>query len=169
MFRSFSFGENNSIFCQYFCVMLNILDTRQRVDIMKNIDLKDYLSQPEKERREINSWCYSIGIRNSELTSHKNIDDVILLYNIRKEGWAFMNSKERGIWSAYWGFVYHEDKPLSKKGLKKIEHVLETVIIRQQVLEQSRLKIKQQREHNKNGDVHMMANPSPAPESLIRF
>jgi hypothetical protein len=135
---------------------------------MKNIDLKDYFSQPENERHEVNLWCCSIGIRSSELTSHKNIDDVILLYNIRRESWSFMNSKERGIWAAYWKFVYHEDKPLSKKGLKKIEHVVESVIIRQQALEQSRLKIKQQREHNKNGDVHMMANPSPAPGFLIR-
>jgi hypothetical protein len=167
MLGAFLFGENKSISSPYFYVMLNILDTRQRVEKQMNLDL---LTTEQLKTYYTNRWCVEQGIKSRDLLNHPYIDDAILLINIRQEFWQLFNATNRGHWAALWSRVYHKQYPLNKKYLAQVEKLTNIGISRQQHEAQLRQRIKAQRTNNiENGVVHMTTNPTPAAESLIGF
>jgi hypothetical protein len=128
-----------------------------------------------------NVWCKSMGMKSKDLgcgikqnadgsftdnqLAHPQIDDVILLIKFHQANWHYMTRSERGVWAAYWSWCYHNQTAIKAKWFKKLEHITESVIIRQQALEEKRKAI--QRKRNENRGVHMTANPPLATSSLI--
>lgn len=92
-----------------------------------------------------NYWCKSKGISAKDLEIHPQADDVVLLVNIREAAWHMYNSKEQGVWSAYWGWVYSKKFPLKKKHLKKLQAVTEAALQRHKLKQQAGEKIRQMR------------------------
>ena len=126
------------------------------------IDLYNNHQQYIKEQRQdwnIGRWLKTHGVTLADLDSHQQIDDVVLLINIRQEFWHAMNYSEQGVWAAYWDIVYKKSKPLHKKALKKFENIIHK-------LNQRQLKINILRQigsAKQNRDVHNKANPSCLP------
>jgi hypothetical protein len=83
----------------------------------------DLLTQDQLKTYYTNRWCVEHGIKSRDILNHPQIDDAILLINIREEFWKFLNAQDRGIWAAYWKKVYHLQFPLNKKSLKKLEKI----------------------------------------------
>jgi hypothetical protein len=101
------------------------------------IDLYNNHSQYITEKHQdwnIGRWLKTHGVTVADLDSHKQINDVVLLINIRQEFWSGMNYSEQAVWGAYWDIVYNKSKPLNSKALKKFERTIEQV-------KQRRLKI----------------------------
>jgi hypothetical protein len=121
-------------------------------------------------------WCNQVGIKSSDLgcgitrrddgkiidngNAHPAIDDVILMIQVRTEFWSYFSNKEKGIWAAYWNQVYHKGFHLKAKAMKKVESIATTGIYRQQVQQQQKQLIKQQRKHLQKFGTHMTANSS---------
>jgi hypothetical protein len=126
------------------------------------IDLYNNYQQYRAEQNQdwnIGRWLKTHGVTLADLDSHQQIDDVVLLINIRQEFWYAMNYSEQAVWGAYWDIVYKKSKPLHKKALKKFEHIIHE-------LNQRQLKINILRQigsAKQNRDVHNKANPSCLP------
>ena len=52
-------------------------------------------------------WLKSKGLTLTDLTHHEQIDDVILLANIKDEFRNDFNLAQEGYWAALWSYVYH--------------------------------------------------------------
>ena len=74
-----------------------------------------------EQEQFIGYWCKTKGITKKDLESHPHIDDVILLMKYRAECWHRLNKSEQAVWGAIWGIIYKKRKPLTNKGLKKLE------------------------------------------------
>jgi hypothetical protein len=123
--------------------------------------MEDYSLSNQEKTHYTNWWCRSIGIKSRDLEKHPQIDDAILLIRFHQECWFDLNRQERGVWAAYWSYVYHKQFPLKKKHINKLASITEQVISRQQNKSLLRQRIKQISESNKQKrDVHMTANPS---------
>jgi hypothetical protein len=70
-----------------------------------------------------NLWCRQKGIHASDLDKHPQIDDVILMLVWRGDMWKKLNKSEQAVWGAYWNTVYHKQRPIHKKALKKLEQI----------------------------------------------
>lgn len=96
-----------------------------------------------------NYWCKSKGISSQALTSHKQIDDIMLLLKWRDSIWPVLDQKEQGVWAAYWSWCYHKQYPLKNKHLTKLEKITISAIDRHEQkeskLEKQRNQIKQLR------------------------
>jgi len=93
--------------------------------------MADQLTQAEKTHYT-NLWCREIGIKSRDLETHPTIDDAILLINFHKATWLDLTREERGVWAAYWSYVYHRQCKLKEKHLNKLESITNSVIFRQQ-------------------------------------
>lgn len=89
----------------------------------------------------INSWMSKHGISAQDLEKHPQIDSVIKLVNVRDYLWERMNASERGVWAAYWGWVYTQKKPLKKKFWTKMTVIVRAIDQREQI----KIVIKQRR------------------------
>lgn len=69
-------------------------------------------------------WCKTKGIFERDLVQHPQINDITILVNIRDTYWSDMTASHRGVWAAYWDWVYFKKKPLKAKHLKKLEHIV---------------------------------------------
>ena len=138
------------------------------------------LSTKEKNHYT-NLWCRSMGMKSKDLgcgierkddgtydtnqLAHPHIDDVILLIKFHQANWQYMTKSECGVWAAYWSWCYHNQVAIKAKWFKRLEHITQSVIIRQQALQAQREAI--QRKRNENRGVHMTANPPLATSFLI--
>ena len=89
----------------------------------------------------ISRWLRTSVFKPEDLEKHPQIDNVIKLANVRDYLWSRMNASERGVWAAYWGYVYTQKKPLKKKFWNKMNVIVRAIDEREKV----RIHIKQQR------------------------
>jgi hypothetical protein len=100
-----------------------------------------------------NLWCKELGIKSSDLgqvvfndgkvkhkSAHPQIEDVVLLANIRNEFWGQLNNQDRGVIAGLWGMVYTQRYPLKKKHLQKLENIIQAI---------TKAQLKQQFKRNK--------------------
>lgn len=99
----------------------------------------------EEKLKKVAYWITTQGIRNSDLTNHKHIDDVIILINIRNDFWSLMSAEDRGVWSGIWGIVYSKSYSLTQKNLDKLEKIIHNTQYRQQQYAAQRQKIRSMR------------------------
>lgn len=102
------------------------------------IDLYNNHEQYIKENRQnwnIGRWLKSHGVTVKDLDTHKQINDIVLLINIRQQFWYAMTASEQATWGGYWNVVYRNSKPLKLKALKKFETIIEQVRQRQLKIE----------------------------------
>jgi hypothetical protein len=124
------------------------------------MEYNNQLSTSEK-LHYTNMWCRSMGIKSRDLDNHPTIDDCILLVNFRQINWQFLTRKEQGIWSAYWSWCYHNQVPIKKAWLSKLENITHSVIIRQnkELAAKAKIQAMRQRKQNQKEGVNMTANP----------
>lgn len=70
-----------------------------------------------------NLWCRQKGIHSSDLDNHPQVDDVVLMLKWRDAMWIKLNASEKAVWGAYWSIVYHKQRPIHKKALRKLEQI----------------------------------------------
>ena len=68
-----------------------------------------------------NYWCRTKGIKSSDLETHPQMDDVILLVTYRDAMWKQLNRSEQAHWGALWDWCYYRKFALKKKHLTKLE------------------------------------------------
>ena len=69
-------------------------------------------------------WLKSKGLTLTDLTHHEQIDDVILLANIKDEFRDDFDLAQEGYWAALWSYVYHNKHSLKSKHLNKLNILL---------------------------------------------
>jgi hypothetical protein len=114
-----------------------LFDHYTKYNVERNAVLLQYFMMQQLSISEkthyTNLWCKQQGIQSRDLDNHPTIDDAIILINFRNEFFIDMNERERGVWAAYWNFVYHRQFGLKGKHLRKLEKIAESAIfIRQQ-------------------------------------
>ena len=82
-------------------------------------------------RHYTNLWCREQGIHSRDLETHPQMDDVVLLINFREVFWPHMDSRERGIWAAYWGRTYTQKYPMKKSYFNQLEIITKSAEFRQ--------------------------------------
>lgn len=97
----------------------------------------------EQQRRQsieqsqlVGYWAKTKGLTQKDLLEHPQIDDAILLIQIRDEMWSKFNLSERGCWSGYWNSVYFKRNRLKKKAYKKLEQIIITATTRHETQRQ---------------------------------
>jgi hypothetical protein len=70
-----------------------------------------------------NLWCRQKGIHASDLESHYQADDVVLLIKWREEMWHILTKSEQSFWAAVWSWTYHKKYSLKQKHLTKLEKI----------------------------------------------
>ncbi len=91
---------------------------------------------------QLNKWLRDKGLKISDLDSHPQIDDVILLAQWRDALWADANLSERSFWGTQWDWAYIRKYPLKKKMLTKLEDITTIIGTRQHDKAQQRAQIK---------------------------
>jgi hypothetical protein len=132
-----------------------------KIDLYNNH--KQYIAE-QRQDWNIGRWLKTHGVTVADLDSHKQINDVVLLINIRQQYWHAMSSSEQASWGGYWNVVYRNSKPLKPKALNRFETII-------QQIDQRKLKINILKQVNQlktgsaiqNKDVHNKANPSCLP------
>lgn len=69
-------------------------------------------------------WCYHHNIVVSDLESHPQIDDLVLLLKIKKQYHYYMTKSHHSIWGAIWEMTYTKKKKISSKNLNKLEKLV---------------------------------------------
>ena len=120
---------------------------------------KDPLQQLKdiEQQQFIGYWLKSKGLTLKTLEKHKQIDDIILLINVKGAYRKLYNNSQNGYWAALWDRCLNKKKPLRQKDLDKLENntlqALQKQRSRQQRTAKARHKIKQLRENaNKSAD-----------------
>lgn len=90
-----------------------------------------------------NYWCRTKGIHNSDLDTHPQIDDVVLLIRYRDALWTKLNRSEQAHWGAVWSWTYHHRMPLKTKHLKKLESITQQAETRHKAQRQSLAKARE--------------------------
>ncbi len=91
-------------------------------------------------------WCREKGLRLTDLTTHPQIDDVMLLVQWRDEVWNHLTLPERSTWGGIWSWTYTRCLPLKNKHLDKLEEIIKNVQARKSSLQAKRNLIKQLRQ-----------------------
>ena len=68
-----------------------------------------------------NYWCRTKGIHSSDLDTHPQIEDVMILLKYRDAMWQKLNKSEQAHWGAIWDWTYHRKYPLKNKHISKLE------------------------------------------------
>ncbi len=121
----------------------------------------------------IGYWLTTKGISKKTLETHPQIDDIILMLNIRHSSdWSNFNKSEEAVWGAIWGLIYKSKNPLTSKGLKKLENIItnsrQRIETHLQALNTQRQRIKQARQNRlpNQKDHDMIAKGSFADTSV---
>lgn len=96
-------------------------------------------------KHQTNYWCRTKGIHSSDLDSHPQMDDVMLLIHF-KDLEPYLNSQERNFLVGCWESTYKQKWPIKRKTMAKLENLAVTVGIRQEQIQAKRNLIKQRRE-----------------------
>ena len=70
-----------------------------------------------------NYWCRTQGIHYQDLTTHPQIDDVIMLIKFIEEYQRDFTAKQRVELHLIWHSCYNNKKPLGKRYLKALTHI----------------------------------------------
>jgi hypothetical protein len=70
-----------------------------------------------------NYWCRTQGIHSQDLTTHPQIDDVIMLIKFIEEYQRDFTAKQRVELHLIWHSCYNNKKPLGTKYLKALTHI----------------------------------------------
>ena len=92
-----------------------------------------------EQQQFVGYWLKSKGLSLNTLEKHKQIDDVILLINVKGACLKLYNNSENGFWAALWDRCYYKKKPLRQKDLNKLESNTAQALQRQQI-KQSKIK-----------------------------
>jgi hypothetical protein len=93
-------------------------------------------------RHYTNLWCRSKGIHATDLETHSQIDDIMLLLAIKDEFGQEFTKSEQAVWGQKWGWVYNRKFPLKKKYRLALEQLCLTILERRQACQKARDKIK---------------------------
>jgi len=153
-------------FSNFFAVLLNNIECTNWENIMGyNYNLA---YQENRQNWSINQWMKSHGltITVQEWDNHPRKDEVTQLLGIRKELWFRMTASERGVWAAYWGYVYTQRRPLKAKFWNKMAQIVKNIDQREQAQREQLELIKELRHKRtrKNKDHDDAANGSDLPK-----
>jgi hypothetical protein len=81
-------------------------------------------AQHLEQEQLVGYWVARHGLRARDLTRHPQIDDVILLIKIRDCQWQYFNKSEQALWGAIWNLTYHNQRPINKKNITKLEQAI---------------------------------------------
>lgn len=87
-----------------------------------------------------NYWCRAQGIHYQELTTHPQIDDVVLLIKFVQEYSKEFNAKQRVEVHIIWDSCYNKRKPLGKKYLKALAAIGEKLNYIRNLKQQAKVK-----------------------------
>jgi hypothetical protein len=71
-----------------------------------------------------NYWCRTLGIHNTDLHTHPQMDDVVLLVKFIQEYQKEFTPKQRIQLYIIWDWCYNKRKPLTRKYLKALEKII---------------------------------------------
>jgi hypothetical protein len=111
-----------------------------------------------EQEQLIGYWIKRFGINRKDLTEHPQIDDVMLILQVRnfvKDNPGHISNREQAQLGAIWGYVYKKHYPLKRKYLNTLENVITQLNTRIAKTQQARQKIKALRNPYKKED-HMM-------------
>jgi hypothetical protein len=74
-----------------------------------------------------NYWCRTLGIHNTDLHTHPQMDDVVLLVKFIQEYEKEFTPKHRIQLYIIWDWCYNKRKPLTKKYLKALERTIYSI------------------------------------------
>lgn len=77
-----------------------------------------------EQEQLVGYWVAKHGLKARDLTKHPQIDDVILLVNIRDVQWCKFNKSEQALWGALWNWTYHNQYPVKNKNIIKLEQAI---------------------------------------------
>lgn len=80
-------------------------------------------------------WLKSKGLTLADIDHHTQIDDVILLINIKDEFRDDFDNEQQGYWAALWSYVYHNNHSLKSKHYNKLNKILSTIQSQRQARE----------------------------------
>ena len=83
-----------------------------------------------EQQQFVGYWLKSKGLSLKILEKHKQIDDVILLINIKGAYYKLYNNSENGYWAALWDRCFFKKKPLRQKDLDKLHTNTEQAYLR---------------------------------------
>jgi hypothetical protein len=93
-----------------------------------------------------NYWCRTLGIHNTDLHTHPQMDDVVLLINFLKEFSRQFNNDDRIATYVIWDWCYNKKLPLKKRHFKRLLNIGERIrrknFFKQQQQKQARQKIR---------------------------
>ena len=124
--------------------------------------------QENQQNWQINKWIRAndISMTVADWDRHPRKDEITQLFLIRQQLWSRMTASERGLWSAYWGFVYKQRKPLRDKFWRRMAQIVKNIDQREQAQREQLQLIKQIRHKRtrKNKDHDDAANGSDLPK-----
>lgn len=91
-----------------------------------------------------NYWCRTQGIHYQDLTSHPQVDDVILLIQFVQEFQTEFTAKQRVELHLIWHSCYVNRKALGKRYLKALSHIGQRITHIRQHKAQARHRARQQ-------------------------
>lgn len=122
--------------------------------------------QALEQEQLVGYWLKCQGITRKALETHPHIDDVILLMRWRDAMWHLLNSSEKAVWGAYWGYTYNQRRALKKKSLAKLEQITITATQRQQTQQAKIQQIKALRQNPyEKSSAYMTAKSEDAAQS----
>ena len=86
------------------------------------------------QNKDINTWCYSLGMRRHDIETPPRLSDVAFLLEFRREFEKEYKQDKScyAIYNAYWGIVYKQHRILKRKAFIKFEKIaLKCLEIRQ--------------------------------------
>lgn len=99
--------------------MLNILDTRQRVETY----MIEQLSKSEI-LHYTHIWCKERGFKARDLQDHPWADDIVALRIVFDEYGQFMDKGCFNVWNGLWSMVYTQQYPLKLKHISQLEGII---------------------------------------------
>jgi hypothetical protein len=103
----------------------------------------------KEQEQLLGYWIKRFGINRNDLTSHPQIDDLILLIRWRAEFYRDGKAKHKRFFDNVWKWVYNNKLPLKAKQLSTLGYYAEGTIRHRQNIQAGRNTIKAQREYRK--------------------
>jgi hypothetical protein len=103
------------------------------------IDSQSHYYHEQTQRKQdwaIGPWLRKKGMTVKDLDSHPQVDDLIILINIRDQLWYAMTHREQCSWGKYWDLVYQYQYPLTQKFWNKFNTIAKQIDNRQQTRQQ---------------------------------
>lgn len=122
--------------------------------------------ETNKSHWAVDYWLRRHGVTSRDLDTHPQINDMIVLLNIRESLWDLMSQSERNCWGAYWGLVYVKKYPLTRKFWNKFQNIANQIDIRQHKKQIRQQQVRQHLRTLKNKDHDNEAKGSDLAQKL---